>query len=139
MYLPSSGAVRLGLGGVPVTGCRSNDKCNSNNLPERLFRDRRSNSPLSNKQSSRPVFGKSSDFGIGHNSNCFTHHFNHDAMCSLVQSRGSGEKKMYYWNIIGSFKTHHKSIVFTKLVQIRFVVIVRTTKVTCWLLFVSNL
>lgn len=88
MYLPSSDT-RLGLGGVPVTGCRSNDKCNSNNLPDRLFRDRRSNSVLSNEQSSYPEFGKSSGLGIGHNSNCFTHHFSHDATCSFVQSKGS--------------------------------------------------
>jgi len=49
-HLPSSGVVRLGLGGVPVTGCRSNDKCSNNNRPDRLFRDRRSNSALSNEQ-----------------------------------------------------------------------------------------
>lgn len=51
-HLPSSGVVRLGLGGVPVICCRSNDKCSNNNLPERLFRDLRSNSVLSNEQSS---------------------------------------------------------------------------------------
>lgn len=88
-HLPSSADVRLGLGGAPVTDCRSNDKCSSKSLPHRLFRDRRSNSDLFNEHSSFPVFGKSSDLGIGHSSNCFPHHFNHAATCSFVQSNGS--------------------------------------------------
>lgn len=75
-----------------MTGCRSNAKCNNNNRPDRLFRERRLNSVLSKEQSSRPVSGKSSGRGIGYKTNSLTHHFNQDATCSPVQSKGSTKK-----------------------------------------------